>query len=754
MPCAAHDPAYNAPPDLMGRRISLLLTETFLPSSYLTAMSSPHSNVSSIVDGLGRLRLTVEANLMDEEDTIGDTDSRLPPPSVDPINASDSAHSPTQHSPLPLSSTADVAQTLTLDFPSSVSSDLSNSSSKSTQSMKVLPSTGQTPGTSPPGDSGSPSSSTESLFYLTTTTSASPFVRRSSLSHPSLVSKPSISQSASSTNTASSPAYVASMTSQFTFSFPSASTSPKGSSTSKLLPLAPAFHPATQAPAIKGSPPSAFPLVTLAPVRESAIRITAPPATSSATDMSDSSQPAGQTAVQATPPRGQPGVSPAQTPAWVCQTPVWVTAPQGTGQVTPSPTLSAYQAPSTPAEATASPKGVMSFHVPSPVKSAGEGSPTATRIAAGSTPSLLAGSQPVSPSASLDKLLPSTTVPMVQASFTQTDDSVNLLGDAPETEDLLTDNGVKGMTLTDQLVQARVLEAAPSSQATSTSPVDLRPTHTPLERTLPSGNEAAAESMSPSLGGPKSGKYGDISLVASVTGSSAGKSTPLDGSLQLSAVDPIKRSTSAASASSNPGKSASVRTLAAMYDQQAGKGGQSPVARSFSDGSQILDAIVSAKGEEGSAAKVFDPLATVKGLTDKQPSTEPLAIAEPGFRPQSSVYDADDESDTEAGAARDQGTDTETEAPKLTVDTTVKLKEGSSNSLFDDITEKPFTPTVRKLNAAKAQTSQKNTINGLEEGKAEVEELERLWTDFKDGVAVFGGGIDEVIARLTKAFKE
>lgn len=324
----------------------------------------------------------------------------------------------------------------------------------------------------------------------------------------------------------------------------------------------------------------------------------------------------------------------------------------------------------------------------------------------------------------------------------------------------MTDDDSNGTTLADQLSKARVLSAAPSSQASSTDPAELRPTHTPLERNLYDHFETKIESKETPVLAPKSTKYGNISLAASMTGSSVGQSTLVgDNPLRLpSESEGPKRSASAASLSSTPGKEVSVKALAAMYDHQAGKSGRSAVTPGFSDDTaQAIDDAETVTGNE-SDTKDNTPSATLRRFSEKGFGTEPLAIAAPGFRPQSSVYDADNDTDTEASAGRGKDTDTETEAPKPKSRKLAKDGTPSADSAtLDDITEKPFVPTVIKPTAAKpevAATGFAPASNGLEEGKAEVEELDRLWTDFKDGVAVFGGGVDEVIARLNKEFKK
>lgn len=712
-------------------------------------MTSPPENVSSIADRLGRLKLTVEANLIDNEDLIGDAGD-LPPSSVEPVKPdSISFVTLAQYTPLPRSPPTDAAAAPRSGSANSNSSDPSISSINTSELMTPGRSA-QPSGTSPSGDS---ESQTESFFYLTT--SASPFVRRSSLSHPSLILHPSTSQPASST-THSSPCVVPSMTSQSTSSH---SPSSKPSPTSNLLPLAPPFQPASQSPSSSPASPPA-PLVTLASARGSPkITIKAPTAASSSTAMSDTSQQATQPAVQATPPRSQPGESPAQTPGWVCQTPVWVTAPEGVGMATPSPTLTSFQA-SSPADAATSPKGVMSFSVPSPIKTVGDGSPSPTRTAFSFGSSMSAVFQPASPTTAFDKPPPSKAVPITKPSVAQSaSESVSLLGDIPEAEDLLTEDDSKDTSLADQLAKARVVSAGASSQASSTGPADLRPTHTPLDRNLYNMSENQAEPKETPVLAPKSSEYGNISLAASLTGSTVGQTTLVgDNPIRLpSESEGPKRSASAASLSSTPGKEVSVKNLAAMYDQQAGKNGRSAVTPGFSvDTAQPVDDAETVTGNE-SDARVNSPTATFGRLSKKGLGTGPL-IAAPGFRPQSSVYDADNETDTDAAPGRGKDTDTETEEPKaksrkLAKDAT--LSSGSAN--LDDITEKPFVPTITKASATKPEPAATDLVtasNGLDDGKAEVEELERLWTDFKDGIALFGGGIDEVIARLTKEFKK
>lgn len=437
---------------------------------------------------------------------------------------------------------------------------------------------------------------------------------------------------------------------------------------------------------------------------------------------------------------------------------------------TPSPTLSAFQASPSPADAATPPKGVMSFDVPSPVKSVEDGSPSPTRTAFGFNVSLQPVYQPASPTSPFDKPPASKAVPITKPAVAHSGESVSLLGDIPEAEDLLTEND-GDTSLADQLAQARALSAAPSSQASSTGPADLRPTHTPLDRSLYTQPEAQGESAETPVLAPKSGKYGNISLAASMTVSSTGQTTLAgDNPLQLpSGSEAPKRSASAASLSSNPGKEISVKALAAMYDHQAGnqagKSGRSAVTPGFSDDTaQPADDGETVTGNESATNNPSrapkSPSVTLKRLGERSFGTEPLAIAAPGFRPQSSVYDADNETETEADASRGHDTDTETEASKPKSRKLAKHNALSPGSVaLDDITEKPFAPTAAQPTAAAVKTEaavaeSAPADNGLEDGKAEVEELERLWSDFKDGVALFGGGIDEVIARLTKEFKK
>ncbi|EJT48662.1 hypothetical protein A1Q1_02299 [Trichosporon asahii var. asahii CBS 2479] len=743
-------PLRAAPPFDLTPRVPLLHRVVDCLPFALTTMTTSPENVSSIADRLGRLKLTVEANLIDNEDLIGDAGD-LPAPTVQPVIPVNSITSVTlaQNTPLPRSPPNDASAAPQSGTSDSNSSDPSFSSITTSELMTLGQPAQQTSGTSPSGDS---ESQTQSSFYLTT--SASPFVRRSSLSHPSLILHPSTSQPASST-THSSP----SMTSQSTSSLTPAS---KHSTPSNLLPFATPFQPASQSSPSSTSSPTTFPLVTLAPTGEpQKISIKAPAATVSTAAMSDTPQQHSQPALQATPPKAQVSESSAQTPGWVCQTPVWVTAPEGVGMATPSPTLSSFQAPS-PADTATSPQAVMSFNVPSPIKSVGDGSPSPTRTAFSFGSSMPAVFQPAAPAMGFNKPPPSKAVPITKPAPKASgahSESVSLLGDIPEAEDLLTEDDSNDPTLADQLAKAKVLSAAPSSQASSTGPADLRPTHTPLDRNLYSNSETKIECKETPVLAPKSSKYGNISLAAPMTGSSVGQTTLVgDKPLQLpsESEDPT-RSASAASLSSTPGKEVSVKALAAMYDQHAGKSGRSAVTPGFSDDhAQTADDAETVTGNE-SDTKDNSNSATLKRFSETGFGTEPLAIAAPGFRPQSSVYDADNETDTEASARHGKDTDTETEAPnpkvrKLAKDDT--LSAGSAT--LDDITEKPFVPTVTKLAATQAKpvpTSLTPAINGLDEGKAEVEELERLWTDFKDGVAIFGGGIDEVIARLTKEFK-
>lgn len=744
-------PLRAAPPFDLTPRVPLLHRVVDCLPFALTTMTTSPENVSSIADRLGRLKLTVEANLIDNEDLIGDAGD-LPASTVQPVIPVNSITSVTlaQNTPLPRSPPNDASAAPQSGTSDSNSSDPSFSSITTSELMTLGQPAQQTSGTSPSGDS---ESQTESSFYLTT--SASPFVRRSSLSHPSLILHPSTSQPASST-THSSP----SMTSQSTSSL---TPSTKHSSPSNLLPFATPFQPASQSSPSSTSSPTTFPLVTLAPTGESQkISIKAPAATVSTAAMSDTPQQHSQPALQATPPKAQVSESSAQTPGWVCQTPVWVTAPEGVGMATPSPTLSSFQAPS-PADTATSPQAVMSFNVPSPIKSVGDGSPSPTRTAFSFGSSMPAVFQPAAPAMGFNKPPPSKAVPITKPAPKASgahSESVSLLGDIPEAEDLLTEDDSNDPTLADQLAKAKVLSAAPSSQASSTGPADLRPTHTPLDRNLYSNSETKIECKETPVLAPKSSKYGNISLAASMTGSSVGQTTLVGDNphqLPFESEDPT-RSASAASLSSTPSKEVSVKALAAMYDQHAGKSGRSAVTPGFSDDhAQTADDAETVTGNE-SDGKDNSTSATLKRFSEKGFGTEPLAIAAPGFRPQSSVYDADNETDTEASAGRCQDTDTETEAPnpkarKLAKDGT--LSAGSAT--LDDITEKPFVPTVTKLAPGKTQSAATNHTpanNGLDDGKAEVEELERLWTDFKDGVAIFGGGIDEVIARLTKEFKK
>lgn len=425
---------------------------------------------------------------------------------------------------------------------------------------------------------------------------------------------------------------------------------------------------------------------------------------------------------------------------------------------TPSPTLTSFQA-SSPADAATSPKGAMSFSVPSPIKTVGDGSPSPTRTAFNFGSSMSAVFQPASPTTAFDKPPPSKAVPITKPSVAQSaSESVSLLGDIPEADDLLTEDDNKDTSLADQLAKARGVSAGASSQASSTGPADLRPTHTPLDRNL--YNKSETESKETPVLAPKSSKYGNISLAASLTGSAVGQTTLAgDNPLRIpSESEGPQRSASAASPSSTPGKEVSVKALAAMYDQQAGENGRSAVTPGFSDDTaQPADDAETVTGNE-SDTRVNSPTATFGRLSEKALGTEPLVIAAPGFRPQSSVYDADNETDTDAPPGRGKGTDTETEEPKaksrkLAKDATLS----SGSATLDDITEKPFVPTVTKATTSKVEPISNNIApasNGLDDGKAEVEELERLWTDFKDGIALFGGGIDEVIARLTKEFKK
>ena len=126
-------PLRAAPPFDLTPRVPLLHRVVDCLPFALTTMTTSPENVSSIADRLGRLKLTVEANLIDNEDLIGDAGD-LPASTVQPVIPVNSITSVTlaQNTPLPRSPPNDASAA-----PQSGTSD-SNSSDPSFSSRVFL----------------------------------------------------------------------------------------------------------------------------------------------------------------------------------------------------------------------------------------------------------------------------------------------------------------------------------------------------------------------------------------------------------------------------------------------------------------------------------------------------------------------------------------------------------------------------------------------------------------------------------------
>lgn len=578
--------------------------------------------------------------------------------------------------------------------------------------------------------SGEAETATERPSFLTT--SAATIECRSHLSHLSFILEARSSHTPSMATTQPSSASLA----PSTFSQSTSSSSSTPTHTFSLLPLAPSFYPSSVFESSSASPQAAVPLVPLDLVRESAgVDATALAASSQHTDMADTSQPPVLPPVLSTPPKATPQSSPLRTTpqSSLCQTPVWVTAPPGVGAM-PSPTLTSFQVPSSPADNGSSPKCAMSFSVPSPAKSVGSSPSSPTRVKSSGFSPLSPVFQPsvsgpnTSPYDQFQPAPPSRAIPITPPSPTRVPATLNPLNEIPECEDQLIDDS-NDTNLADQLAKARALHAVPSSRSSSVETADLRRLHTPLDRNLyrQFDDDLTSPKDPNDAVTPKGGKYGDISLSGAVTQSSASQS--------------VKKQDSP-DATMNSSLSLIKERLSQCTDTVAPPSLFGRNASHADDNKTVV----------GSDSGTTDVL---KVLRQQSLFTEPLAIAAPGFRPQSSAYDADNETDNEAGAECDRNTETETEGIKIQV--AARPSRSVDSCASDDIAEKPFPSTATNRISIQGDSIAQIPItagNGLEEGVEEVGELERLWSDLKDNIAIFGGGVEEVIARLNKELKQ